>query len=268
MKDESFVANIRRHFVSLTGVYVALNQGVPTGAEIHFCHSGFIIEIRGRLCFVTAGHVFQRLDDAIGQGRIRLLKCGLADYFSQEAIHKEPIPFPYDAEHRITIDNDEIMDIGLIPMRDLFCMNLRANGVVPLPVAPWEGRTPPRFDSYALLGLPEEEMVMLERTGERGPQIGHEVTLMLADVEALASPPADRIQSPIPRFAGILRDGGYLDRVSGMSGGPILGISEVEGGSWSYSCVAVQGSWARNERLLLGTPMSIVVDAIVRLLPQ
>jgi hypothetical protein len=160
------------------------------------------------------------------------------------------------------------MDVGLMPLRDYYCDHVRANGVRPLPVAPWQGRTPPRFDSYALLGLPDEEMEQVERMGPRGPQIGYSAALTLVGVEALTSPPPEHIRSPIPRFAGLLNDGNALESVEGMSGGPILGISKREGGGWDYACVAVQGSWLPRQRLLLGTPLAMVVEAIISLLPR
>ena len=267
--DHEFLRSIRRHFVSLSGTFVRLDgQGNPTGSELPYCYSGFIIEIRGRLCFVTAGHVFQQIDNAIAERRLQMLRCGLADYFSQEAIVREPVHFDYEGTHRIVVDNDEVMDIGLMPLRDYYCNHVRTNGVRPVPAAQWQGRTPPRFESYALLGLPNEEMDQVERMGPRGPQIGFHATLTLVGIEALTRPPSEHIRSPIPRFAGLLCDGNALESVEGMSGGPILGISKREGGGWDYACVAVQGSWLRRERLLFGTPLSMVVEAIIGLLPR
>jgi hypothetical protein len=55
--------------------------------------------------------------------------------------------------------------------------------------------------------------------------------------------------------------------VKGMSGGPILGITQNDSGRWEYAGVAVQGSWRRPNRMLFGTPISILVDEILKLLP-
>jgi hypothetical protein len=90
-------------------------------------------------------------------------------------------------------------------------------------------------------------------------------TLTLAGVQALRRPPQDRMVSPIPRFAGVLNDGGRLGSMKGMSGGPILGVSR-DGAAWHYACVAVQGSWDSGRRMIYGTPVSIVVDAITKIL--
>lgn len=263
--DQEFLKRIRRHFVALGGIYVELDQQRGWKSEEKpFCYSGFVIEICGRWCFVSAGHVFKDIDNWINEGRIKLLKCGLADYFNAEAKVKEPLPFVYEDAHRITVDQGG-MDFGLIPLRDYYCLNLKANGVIPLPVAPWKGGSPPSFDFYALLGLPAEEIDLQERMGSQGPQVGCSMNLNLVGVHALECPPPDRVVSPIPRFAGVLLDGGQLDSVKGMSGGPILGISKVKE-AWQCSCVAIQGSWDKDRRLIYGTPVSVVVEGITRLL--
>lgn len=263
--DQELLKRIRRHFVALGGIYVELDQqGRWKSEEKPFCYSGFVIEICGRWCFMTADHVFKDIDNWISKGRIKLLKCGLADYFSAEAKVKEPLHFAYEDVHKIPVDQGG-MDLGLIPLRDYYCMNLKANGVLPLSVAPWKDHSPPPFDYYALLGLPEEEMELQDRIGARGPQVGYSMNLSLVGVQALECPPPDRVVSPIPRFAGVLLDDRQLDSVKGMSGGPILGISKVEG-TWHCSCVAVQGSWDEGRRLIYGTPVSIVVEGITRLL--
>jgi hypothetical protein len=149
-RDQEFLKSIRRHFVCLCGVWVELDgRGGWKGEEKPYCYSGFVIGICGRWCFMTAGHVFKDIDDLIGKGRIRLLRCGLAGYFSAEARVKEPVPFVYEDAHGITVDQGG-MDFGLIALRDYYCVNLQANGVTPLPVASWESHSPPLFDSYAL----------------------------------------------------------------------------------------------------------------------
>jgi hypothetical protein len=263
VQDQDFLRGIRRHFVSLSGTCVDL-QGAFPREERMFCCSGFVIEICGVWCFVTAGHVFNEIDNGIRSGKIRLLKCSLADYYAAEAVDKEPIHFDYEGAHRITVEAGG-MDVGLIALRDYYRINLSANGVRPMPVADWVSCSPPPFEHYAVLGLPTEQLELRTRMGDRGPQIGYMTTLTLAGVQALPSPPPDRIESPIPRFAGLLNDRGQLGSVKGMSGGPILGVSRC-GMAWPYACVAVQGSWDVNRRLIYGTPVSIVVDAITKIL--
>jgi hypothetical protein len=116
--------SIRKHFVGLAGVWIELDSsGKWRDEEKPYCYSGFVIEICGQGCFMTAGHVFKDIDELIGKSRIKLLKCGLADYFSAEARMKEPVPFVYEDTHRITVDQGGV-DFGLIPLRDHYRMNL------------------------------------------------------------------------------------------------------------------------------------------------
>jgi hypothetical protein len=266
-QDPEFLQSIRRHFVSLCGNYVALDAGGRwDGDERPYCYSGFVIEICGVWCFMTAGHVFKDIDGWRSQGKVQLLKCGLADYYSAEARVKEPTPFVYEDANPITVDKGG-MDFGLIALRDYYRNNLQANGVRSLAVARWTGGSPPPFEFHALLGLADEDLEPRSRMGERGPQIGYMTTLSLVGVEALPAPPPDRVVSPIPRFAAVLRDGDRPGSVKGMSGGPILGISRSERG-WDYACVAVQGSWDEGRRMIYGTPVSIVVETITRLLEE
>jgi hypothetical protein len=268
-EDPNFLHRIRRHFVGLCGVYVPLNEdGSWAGEERAFSYSGFVIQIGGCWCYVTAGHIFASIDLAIARKQIKLLKCAFAHYFSAGTTIKEPLPVAYEDVQRITVFSEGVIDIGIIPLRDYYRLHLEGNDVRPIELAQWTSHRPPVFDRYALLGLPEEAMEPATRMGERAPQIGHHVTLNLVGVEALTRPPDDRISSPIPRFAGVLNDLQRLGDVTGMSGGPIIGVSGSEASGWDYRCVAVQGSWDSDRRFIYGTPVSVVVDQISRLLSQ
>lgn len=263
--DPQFLGSIRRHFVGFGGTVHDIKDGRPV-EERHFACSGFVVEIRGVWCFVTAGHVFTEIDNEVRRGKLRVLKCGFADYFSAEARIKEPTPIDYNDTQKIVVNDSATgLDIGIVALRDFFRAGMQANGVRPIPVAAWAGREPPGYSDYAILGLPLEANEPVERQGPRGPQIGHVVTLTLVGVDALVPTPAEYHSSPVPRFVGRLRDNGELQSIEGMSGGPILGISSREGG-WDYACVGVQSGWHSQTRIVLATPMGIVVETIEKLL--
>jgi hypothetical protein len=101
VQDQDFLRGIRRHFVGLVGTCVDLQGPAPRDERV-FCCPGF--EICGVWCFITAGHVFNEIDDGVRTGQIKLLKCSLADYYAAEAIVKEPVPFDYEGVHRITAE--------------------------------------------------------------------------------------------------------------------------------------------------------------------
>jgi len=58
------------------------------------------------------------------------------------------------------------------------------------------------------------------------------------------------------RFQASLNSG-YVDDISGMSGGPILGFSEKLGG---YFIVAIQSTWLPKEKICFGCPLPILAS--------
>ncbi len=263
--DVDFISKTREHFVGLSGKYIYLDGSeMQKGEDKNFCYSAFVIEIRGVWCLVTAGHVIEKIDALANRQDMKLLRCGLADYFNLDAKIKEPTPFPFCETHKIHVDKDGL-DIGLIPLREFYRESLKANGIRPLPVAQWGGYTPPECDAYGLLGLPEDGIEELQATSVRGS--GQIVSLVLIPLEP-CQVPADHLISPIPRFAAILREGGQLKSACGLSGGPILGIRKWKDNQSEYAGIAVQGSWSRERRMVFGTPMAIVVGIIEDLLDK
>jgi hypothetical protein len=72
--DQQFLRFMCRHLVVLCTEYHTLVNGKPQGQEHRTALSGFVIEIEGRWCFATAGHILQdedELGDAIRNGRTR-----------------------------------------------------------------------------------------------------------------------------------------------------------------------------------------------------
>lgn len=262
VESTDFINQVRNHFVGLSGKCVRENSSGGIAEEKNFAFSAFVIEIRGVWCLVTAGHVINDIEVVVKHPEWKLHRCGLADFFSLNPKVKEPTPFPFETTHKIHVDQDG-MDIGLIPLPDFYRHSLQGNNVEPIPVAAWRSHSPPACDAYALLGLPAEHIQTIEASASRGS--GQSVLLAMVPVIPCPFPP-EKITSNIPRFAATLFDGGELDSVKGMSGGPIIGIRRKEGGSLEYACVAVQGEWNRRDRMIFGTPVSMVVGVIESLL--
>jgi hypothetical protein len=149
--------------------------------------------------------------------------------------------------------------VGLIPLADFYRESLKSNGIVPVPIGGWNGLEPPKCDAYALLGLPEESNKKIAPTSMRGSGISVKPAVVVLQP---VSVPSDKIISKFPRFAAVLLDGGGLLSPVGMSGGPIFGMRWTEGGNGQYNCIAVQGSWDRERRMVFGTPIAIIAAAI------
>jgi hypothetical protein len=142
---------------------------------------------------------------------------------------------------------------------------LKANGIVPLPTAGWRGYNIPKCNEYGLLGLPEEDIKPIDPSWQRGA--GLNVQLVLVPLQVEPVPSVDPV-SRIPRFTARLLDGGQLESVVGMSGGPILGVRKLEVGGWEYACIAIQGSWDRVTRTVFGTPAGLIVGTTEVLLDE
>jgi hypothetical protein len=265
MNSSSFDDSVRRHFVALTGSYVEVDgAGNHVGKVRHFAYSGFIVAIRGVWCLMTAGHVIEGINVAIKHPKMKLLQCGLMDYFGLGAKVKNPTPISYEFEHVIHIDRHG-MDMGMIPLRPLYQSSLEANGVIPIPSAGWSGYSMPKCEQFVLLGLPEENIEPVEGTEHHSS--GLKVHLVYVTLKAEPTPSIDP-ESKMPRFAARLDEGGELKSVVGMSGGPIIGVRRRPDEGWEYACVAIQGSWKEGERMVFGTPMGIIVETTERLLDQ
>src|ERR1043166_7053353 len=226
--NQGFHDNVRQHFVCITGTYIHVDAvGKRLGEDKKFAFSGFVIEIYGVWCLVTAGHVIQMMDQLQTRPDTKLLRCSLVDYFNPIAKIREPTPFPFADLHHIDMDKDGI-DVGLIPLPDLFRDSIKSNGIVPLPVGAWKGDQPPKCDEYALLGIPEYDIQQIEGTATRGAGLRAKLCLVGLDPQSV---PPDKVVSPVPRFCANLLDGGELKSVKGMSGGPIVGIRNKDGGA-------------------------------------
>ena len=211
----------------------------------------------GRGALVTAGHVIDRINVALHCPNTRIGRITLADFFNVNAKIREPTPFPYQEDNAFRMDQDGV-DVGLVPLGVFYRESLKSNGVIPMPIGGWNEDGPHQCDAYALVGLPEERITKIAPTAMRGS--GITVQLTAVGLEPVAVP-SDTGVSRFPRFAAVLSDGELCSPV-GMSGGPILGMRRTEGGNGQYTCIAIQGSWDRERRMVFGTPIAIVVGPI------
>jgi hypothetical protein len=258
LHSQDFRDNILQHFVSITGMCIEVDaSGEQVGDEQRFAYSAFVIEIYGVWCLVTAGHVLQNMEAACSHPKMKMVRCSLADYFNPVAAVKKPTPFPFQESHRLHMDQDGV-DVGVIPLTDFYRDSLKSNGIVPIPVSSWRGYFPPKCDEYTLLGLPEEGISQIPSSATH--EGGIRARLMLIGLEPKPVP-EDKIVSKIPRFCAALLDGGPLKSVKGMSGGPIIGI-RANNGKGEYACIAVQGSWDKDMRMVFGTPMALIVAGL------
>lgn len=119
-------------------------------------YAGTLIALSGGVHFVTAGHILSELHDGLRDDRIVILSAVLADTFGMGR-HGMPIPFDIKTALMFFIDDDEAgLDFGVMLLRPYYVRLLAANNTVAIQEENWIHQHRVTFDSYLMLGLPEE----------------------------------------------------------------------------------------------------------------
>jgi hypothetical protein len=271
---EHIFGHLCRHVVCLAFQFVALDErGKPTGMEQFMACSAFIMQIRGIWLLITAGHVLkEELDDNVARRKIRITSCVIADDFGKDAkVHHMPTPFPYEETHRDYVDDPHLgLDVGLIPLRDIFRDGLTANGILPISEANWVHQHRVDFEMYFILGFPKEIVDQHTKPVDLGQAIQAHVKPVLVKVHQITDPSqipstVEIPPSSLPWFVGRIPDT-QLNSIKGMSGGPIIGTKGTPDGGFKYWIVALQSRWYEKSRIALGCPVPIFAELIGKFL--
>ncbi|MFK0690930.1 hypothetical protein ACFX5Q_22405 [Mesorhizobium sp. IMUNJ 23033] len=120
-------------------------------------YNGTLINITGKICFLTAGHVLADLKEKLDDDRIEVIDVVLADTFAKDRASDKPVPFDVRNEHFYIVDDEEQgLDFGAIPLRPYYTNLLAKNGTIALDEERWIHQHGVHFDGYAMLGLPQE----------------------------------------------------------------------------------------------------------------
>lgn len=200
-----------------------------------FAASGFLLQYRGVVYFTTAGHVVEQIRDRLRAGR-RPIRCRFQDKASGEGrFGGHGIPFELADSPMIWVDDDSIgVDCGLIAIPRHQVRLLLSGGAS---VVRWRllAKANEQFHAYAMLGFPNSaRSITLRRNAGGGCVSFRDACPMLPLVPA--SPPNHMRKQYKRRFFRIPPNRGELrgrlisiDRVEGMSGGPIFGFYVSEG---------------------------------------
>lgn len=242
---------VASHYVTV--VYHAKSESIlrsRNGLALAIPVSAFVMEVRGRWCLVTAGHVFDEIED-LRSGGVECFRFMICDHWSPDAPFRDGIPIDYFAMDKVRIYQDGF-DYGLIPLPQLFAANLQRNGVEPISANREEIVAPPSFEDHALIGTPAT-MVSLSRIGESGLSLKQTTVALGLDP---CDPPPDKELPPIKRFYARIRAGedspqwtAMKGNIEGMSGGPIFGLTRTRSG-FRYQVFAVQSGWWKEHRII------------------
>ena len=262
-RTDGLVKFFCRHLVSLCVLARRSDRTGETGEIEFFSHSGTVINIGGIFFFLTAGHILREWEKSLQEKQLTIESAYLADTFGPDARSDHPIPFDFVNEHKIYIDDqDEGLDFGLIHLRPHYVHLLESNGIKAIFEGNWIHQDKVQFDSYAMLGLPEEfTSCDFARSGDGSPMFGRVVPTMVF-LRRLDTAPSESKPTRFPRFVGQLPADLQLNSIIGMSGGPIFGFSFAP--AVRYWVVAIQSSWDPQRHITFGCPVPVLASLLTR----
>jgi hypothetical protein len=261
---------LNRHLVCLGVRYVPINaQGEQSGKERLMRYSCFVVSLCDKWFLVTAGHALKELAELLQARKIRIVHSFLADYFGHRDTVRRLTPFPFDCTEQHYMDEITLgLDYAFIPLRDIFKWGMESNGIKPLSEKHWTDSRKVEFAVYTLLGFPEEVATDYDPNIEvEHPEHGSIGSVVLS-VEAHSDKSLipDSVNSGLitgPWFTGRITANTKLD-IGGMSGGPIFGLCQGEGGLLTYSVVAIQSRWHKTSKVIFGCPIKLFGEMVER----
>lgn len=238
------------HFASLAvTVRPPLGRSEPAWITVI---STFVVEVRQTWFLVTAGHIIEGMRQGVREG-YRYSKFNLSDGWARDAVHRQAIPFPDDLDAWVSI-HEEGVDYAALPLPELIVANLKANRMVAIDEVHWSEQPQYGFDGLVLIGVPSAS-VSSEPTAPGKSVLTQGLTIIPLD--EVADPP-ESLQTEFTRIYGRIPVSPHdviwrqmAGDIDGMSGGPILGVKFVEGGS-KYWVIGVQSGWDRPSKTIAG----------------
>ncbi len=229
-----------------------------------------LVEICGRWCVLTAGHVIDNFKYALHHGRIvfRLeLVAGLHTNDSNPA----HIQLPLELTRWLIINDSQSVDYALFPLPSEAVSRLIETNAQVVPFELFsQNRT--AFDAFVLLGSPQQELLVKpesvdQQTCNLALRIG---TLMLPVIEV--DDPSSQMSEAKNQFHGriLTLQGRYvqsdedrqLHEISGMSGGPVFGL-RFNDESVDVGLVAIQSKWNSTSNVIMACRVGSFASELV-----
>jgi hypothetical protein len=243
-----------RHLIALTTTRV---QKMSNG-DVHrqfFAFSGCVLRSGGDWAIVTAGHVLHDLRKGLDSKQIELLEPKIVDYVGAQATNRMPIPFPFMEQPYFFLNEDRFgIDFAVIQLTPVYRALLQANGVSPFGPGQWQYPEDTKFYAHFILGFPSEMVKEVSVPG--GKPVPAAITMTMVPVEELP----DDGKKLVARFRGRIHRMGGQDSLDGMSGGPIIGISEKP--THRYWIKAIQSEWNRGQKITYGCPIRVLAECV------
>lgn len=242
------------HVVGIAGVYEHVGEKDAQIPQKPFYYSATVIEYEGRWYLLTAGHNLIKMDLAAVQSDMKFVACGLDDSNSPEAKNKGLIPFDYPSSLRICKDEDGL-DYGLIYLSPHYQSLLMANGIRAFTVRNWSKKDIDECEVFMMYGFPEDEMKKFLKVNKDFYRTSVEAKPCTVLLKRKLDYADDKRFS---RFIGEINNVLESGDITGMSGGPIIG---VKGNDFDpYYVAAIQSSWLPGQQITFGCPIELIIE--------
>jgi hypothetical protein len=250
-----------RHFVSLA-ILFKMKTGSNAGTEFCRNYSGFILTIQGAWNLVTAGHGLKQLRSDLQSGDVEITRSYLIDSYGAGRVTDLPNWFDFESAPKTYVyEEEEGLDYGLILLRPYYQSLLQANKIQPFSELDWV-KQPREFEAYFMVGLP------FHLNPKELQDDGVLINFAMIQVEKLDGPPAGVEPTAYPRFWGKLKTTGKVEKLEGMSGGPIFGFAKDKDANDRYWPVAIQSGWYESWGIVAGTPVPLMGQIMDYMLTQ
>ena len=259
------VGLMSQHLVTLVCYYDTIEKDGRVSSRNNKVFSGWLLELHGRLFWVTAGHCLSEINDHIEAGHIRVTAGAFMDYLGYRAEFIHTVPFTYAVDSGFHIWDPEIgMDFAIIPLADLYGELFAKNNNVPITRINWIHQHRLTFDFYRILGVPEDRV--FETARPDGTTIISVQPTWIAVNRILFEDALRAPTKPLPKskewFFGRLDPGTGNQTVVGMSGGPIFGFRKSDAGDVLYHVVALQSWWDKDKRIVFGCSVPFFAEKV------
>jgi hypothetical protein len=230
-------------------------------------YTGFLLDYKGVLLWITAGHVVDRINAVLSNRNVEISGIRWVDQCDTPGAESIPIGRTLCCYSATGID----IDFGAIKIQGLEADSIRAcEETKPLTEEVWMGLDRAHPEGYYMLGYPKEGFEIKEGVDPSGQVWGVvEAKLAFLPVERMDYEDRHQLEGGTnwwdksSSFFGQICS--YTDPtvphpwdIDWMSGAPVLSI-EREPGGIRYRLVAIQSSWVKSARQIRAEPIQNAV---------
>ena len=260
---EILTRQFKKHIVGL------LIDGSIKGESQHYLYSGILLEYKGSLLWLTAGHVIDNIDSVLKHPSFKVSTMRWLDDYDTPEAGSIPINYSNLDMRSWTTQN---IDFGVINIALLERQCLKANKeTIAINSEIWRNLNQASPEGYYIVGYPRAWNNYSEKRLE-GNKILKSIWTNIACIPLLPiAPPSNTNDDPFwnsdGAFYGQLinypdMEDFQIETISGMSGGPIFTIERTPNSQFAYRLAGLQSAWKPESKIIRGTPIDLIEKAL------